>query len=138
MLVAPSNNEQRATMFAFLQEYAQVIPSPDLQVLAWVKEATDGPGPAQLKIVVGLNGWLGHVCQMHVAFAPGWTYSPRIMLQTVFKHAFDTNKRKLVLGIVNSKNEAALRYDLHLGFKELWRIPEMHDDDGDIIVLGMK
>src|SRR5262245_17256307 len=131
MMVAPSNSQQRATMFAFLHEFAQVIPSADLHVLAWVSDE-------RLKVVVGLDSWLGHTCQMHVAFAAGWNYSPRIMLQTVFKHAFDTNKRKLVLGIVNSNNEAALRYDRHLGFKELWRLPEMHNDGGDIVVMGMK
>ena len=59
----------------------------------------------------------------------------------MFNFAFGTEEgqaaREMIIGVVNSKNVAALKYDLHLGFKELFRIPKMHDDDGDVVILGM-
>jgi hypothetical protein len=131
MMVVPQNPAQLSTMLGFLQEYAGAVPTPDMHVIGWVEGDS-------LKIVVGFNGWLGSVCQMHVAFAPDWHFSPRDMLRQVFEHVFTNSGRKLVLGIVNSKNERAMKYDQHLGFREIHRIPGMHDDGGDIVVFGMR
>ena len=42
-----------------------------------------------------------------------------------------------MLGVVNSKNESAMRFNKHLGFKELSRLPEIHDDGGDLVLFKM-
>jgi hypothetical protein len=130
VIVVPQNPEQLFDMLEFLHTFSGVAPTGDTHVIGWV-EGKD------LRIVVGFNGWIGATCMMHVAMQPGWHFTPREMLSKCFRHAFTACERKLVLGIVNSQNERAIRYDEHLGFKELYRIPEMHDDGGDIVVLGM-
>jgi hypothetical protein len=35
-------------------------------------------------------------------------------------------------------DEKAMRMDLHLGYHEIFRLPGMHEDGGDLIVLAMK
>lgn len=131
MMVVPRDEHELNAMFSFLHEFAGVSPTADMHVIGWVDNN-------QLRIVCGINGWLGKVCQIHIAFAPDWHFSPREMLRSVFRYAFVKCKRELVLGIVNSKNAKAMRFDEHLGFKELYRIPGMHDEGGDIVVLGMR
>lgn len=117
-------------MSAFLHHHTGVHPSADLRMIGWVEGDS-------LAICVGFNGFMGKVCQMHVAMRPDFRFSPRLMLREVFRYAFDECEREMVLGVVNSKNEEAMRYDLHLGFKPLFALPKMHDDGGDIVLLGM-
>ena len=129
MIIAPANQEQWNLLAQFLQEYAGVRPGLDLQMMGWI---TDN----QVKVVVGFNSFVGKVCQMHVAMTKGYEFSPRELLRATFEHAFDKLKVKKVIGIVDSTNLKAMRYDAHLGFVEEHRMPGMHDD-GDLVVLGM-
>lgn len=119
-------------MTGFLRHHASVQPATDTQCIGWVTDEQ------KLVIVVGLTSFLGSVAQIHVAFADGWHFSPRSMLRAVFDYAFNKAGREMLLGIVNSKNLKAMRLDLHLGFRELYRLPGLHDDGGDIVVLGMR
>lgn len=130
MIVTPKDQREWSAMMQFLNQYAFVQPSADMALMGWVVDD-------DLKMVVGLNGFLGKVCQMHVAMKPGFKFTPKLMLKRVFSYAFGLRERTMVLGIVNSFNEDAMKYDLHLGFKELWRLPKMHDEGGDIVVLGL-
>ena len=129
MIVLPKDQYEWHTLASFLQR-AGVQPSPDLRVIGWVSEN-------RLAIVVGLNGFLGSLAQIHMAYAPDWHFTPRALLGEVFRYAFTQEKREMLIGVVNSKNTKALRMDLHLGFKELYRLPGMHDDGGDLVLLGM-
>ena len=130
MIVTASNHEEWQALTGFLRHHAGVQPSTDMQCMGWVSEG-------RLVIVVGMNGFLGKVAQIHQAFAPDWHFSPREMLREVFKYAFVTAQRELLLGIVNSRNEKAMRMDEHLGFRELFRLPGVHDDGGDMVLMGM-
>ena len=134
MTIYPQTPEQANVLAAFLQKHAGVAPSTDAKLMAWVETAGD---EAKLCLVVGFNAFLGSVCQMHVAMAPDYHFTPKEMLRATFHHAFNDFKVKKLLGIVNSKNEKAMKYDLHLGFTEEHRMPGMHDDDGDIVILSM-
>jgi len=131
VIVSPTNAEQWQTMAQFLREHANVQPSLDLRMVGWLSEG-------QLVIVVGFNAWIGSVCQIHMAFDRNWHFAPRQLLREVFRYAFIDAKREMLIGIVNSKNERAMRMDLHLGFTEVTRLPGLHDDGGDIVVLGMR
>jgi len=130
MIVAPKNQMEWGSMMQFLTHYTGVSPTMDTQLLGWVVND-------DLKVVVGFNGFLGKICQMHVAMQPDFKFSPRELLKQSFKHAYTVRKCDMVLGIVNSFNHDAMRYDAHLGFKELWRLPKMHEEGGDLVVLGM-
>jgi hypothetical protein len=131
MIALPNSPREWTVLTQFLNHYSFVQPSADLQVMGWVVED-------DLKMVVGFNAFLGKTCQMHVAMKPDWKFTPKLMLRASFEHAFNTRGCELVLGIVNSFNEEALTYDHHLGFEEMWRLPKMHDEGGDIVVLGMR
>jgi hypothetical protein len=130
VIVSPKTPQEWQAMSQFLLQYAFVHPSADLKMIGWVEGNS-------LAICVGLNGFMGKVCQMHVAMRPDFRFSPRLMLREVFRYAFNDCEREMVLGVVNSKNEEALRYDLHLGFKVMYALPKLHDDGGDIVLLGM-
>jgi hypothetical protein len=130
VIVIPRDNREWLVLTEFLRHRALVMPTPDTHCIGWV---SDG----KLVCVVAMQGFLGKVCQMHVAYMPGWHYTPRALLREVFRHAFVTTGREMVLGVVNSKNVKALRMDAHLGFRELYRLHGMHDDGGDLVLLGM-
>lgn len=131
MIVSPTNEQEWMALANFLHAHAHVNFSRDLRMIGWVTED-------RVRMVVGFTDWLGKTCQMHVAMEPGFTYTPREMLAECFDYAFNTAGREMVLGVVNSKNERAMRYDLALGFKVLHALAKMHDDDGDLVLLGMK
>lgn len=133
MIVVPRTPEEWQSLAGFLKHHAGVHPSADLQCIGWVSDEDK-----KLVIVVGFNGFMGSVAQIHLAMAEGWHFSPREMLRECFRYAFVTAKREMLLGVVNSRNDKAMRMDLHLGFRELYRLPAMHEDGGDIVLLGMK
>lgn len=130
MIVSASNQKEWEALAQFLNFHARVAPSTDLKLIGWVREN-------KLVMVVGFNGFMGKLCSIHIASAPEFHYTPKAMLREVFNYAFNTANRELVIGVLNSTNNAAVKYDEHLGFKEMWRIPNMHDDGGDVVVFGM-
>jgi L-amino acid N-acyltransferase YncA len=131
VIVSPRDQKEWSATMQFLNYFAEVQPTADMKMIGWVEDD-------DLKIVVGFNGFMGKTCQMHVAMKPEYKFTPRAMLQASFRYAFVQAERDMVLGIVNSNNTKAMKYDIHLGFKKLWSLPGMHDNGGDIVVLGMK
>ena len=130
MIVRPSNESEWNVLVEFIQKHAHVARSDDLHMFGWVSQD-------QLKMVVALGGFLGKVCQIHVAMLPGFNYTPKLLLNTVFAFVFDECGVEKLIGIVNSKNRAAMKYDLHLGFEEEYRMEGVHDDGGDLVILTM-
>jgi RimJ/RimL family protein N-acetyltransferase len=130
MVVSPNTGDQWQMLSQFLRARAGVQPSADLRMIGWIQDK-------KLCIVVGFNGFIGSVCQIHTAFAPGFHFAPRAMLRAVFEFAFKDAKCKKLLGVVNSNNAKAMKFDTHLGFTEEHRLPGMHDDGGDLVILSM-
>lgn len=132
MIVYPQNLLTHTELAGFLQKYAFVKDTSDAKLIGWIDEKT-----RKILGVVCLNNFIGKVCQMHVASLPGYGFAPRGMLEAVFRHAFGTFGCEKVIGIVNSRNSRAMRFDLRLGFEESYRMPGLHDDGGDIVFLTM-
>lgn len=130
MIVVPKDQEQWSILAAFMQHHSHVCAAPDTRFIAWAEDN-------QLKMCVAFNAFLGKTCQIHVAMNDGYHFTPRLMLVACFSFAFDVLRVETLLGVVNSNNKKALRYDLHLGFKEEHRLIGMHDDGGDIVLLSM-
>jgi hypothetical protein len=127
-------NDERTLNLArqILLDEAGVRATEDLRAMMWVNEHN-----FEIEWVVGYDGFLGKVCQMHVvktAHKP----APRKMLWAAFDYPFNRAGIEMILGVVNSNNEYAMNFDKHLGFKELNRLPGMHDDGGDLVLFGMK
>lgn len=130
MIVARTLEDKKLAADILLREIG-VQPCADMKAIFWVSDVT-----GKIEWLVGYTGFVGKVCQMHmVSFDTHW--SPRPMLFACFDYPFNQLGLRSVLGIVNSTNEKALRYDKHLGFKEVLRLPGCHDDGGDIVVMKM-
>lgn len=131
MLLGCSTPEQRAVAAQILQERIGVQPSADQQALMWLNDET-----GVVEWVVGYNAFIGKTCQMHVVNMEGKT-TPRKLIWAAFDYPFNQAGREVVFGVLNSENPRAVEYDKKLGFKEVHRIPGVHDDGGDIVLLQM-
>lgn len=85
--------------------------------------------------VVGFDGWNGASCQMHVAGEGNWV--SRELIRVTFDYAFNVAGMKVLLGLVPSDNERALKFDKHVGFVEVTRLKDAHPD-GDLVVLELR
>lgn len=130
MIVFPENEQQWKAVALFMQHYAGVEPAPENKYVGWAEEN-------KIKMAVCLNHFMGHMCEIHVAMAKGYTHTPKAMLREVFQLAFDGMKRRALVGVVEEGNEKALRYDKHLGFVEKTRFEGMAANGGDIVILTM-
>lgn len=88
------------------------------------------------EIVAGVivDDWNGASARMHVAGEGNWLN--REFLFFCFDYVFRQLKLNVVIGVVAGDNAKALRFDEHLGFKELTRIPKGHPA-GDLVILTM-
>lgn len=108
-----------------------VKPSSGDQYLFWLN-----PETKQIEWCIGYTSFLGKTCQMHVVNFKK-KYTPRKLLEAAFDYPFNQCGCEIVFGTVNSNNEAAMRYDAHLGFKEANRFRGVHDDGGDLVLFQM-
>ena len=116
-------------------------------VARWVAERTggqyfDGSGQGigwvnHGELVAGVlyDNFTGGSVQMHVA-GVGKRWLVREFLHFCFRYPFEQLKVNKVVGLVDSSNAAALRFDLHLGFQQEAVIKDA-GRTGDIIVLTM-
>jgi hypothetical protein len=58
-------------------------------------------------------------------------------LHEIARHVFITCDRKRIFGLVPSTNEKARKLDIHIGFREVARIPDAVKEGVDYIVLRM-
>jgi len=135
MMAFPNNQQQDVVLSAFMREHALVKRTDDAQYIGWVDNSD--PAKPVLLGAICFNNFIGSTCQLHVAMKDGYHYTPREMLATVMHIAFNRFNVAKLIGIVNSRNEKAMRYDRHLGFVEEHRMPGMHDGGGDIVIMSM-
>lgn len=122
-----------------------IVTGQDQRVGSWVCERTGGSYTEGStvglekdgKLVAGVlyDHYNGASIAMHVA-AEGKRWLNRDYLWFCFWYPFEQLKVKKVIGLVPSTNEAALKFDLHLGFVEEGRIADAVPD-GDLILLTM-
>jgi RimJ/RimL family protein N-acetyltransferase len=127
MAVSP---EARNVAAKLLLEKAYVQPCADLQAMFWVDKDNE------IEWVIGYTAFIGKTCQMHVVNLKGKA-TPRELLFGAFDYPFNFLGIEKAFGVVNSKNENAMKYDQKLGFKEVQRFEGMHDDGGDIVLFAM-
>jgi len=82
------------------------------------------------------EGFNGRNAWMHVALEPGarWT---RRFLWYAFHYPFVEMGLHRLSGYVEASNTAAMRVDLHLGFKPEARLHGAAGDGGDVVVMVM-
>lgn len=86
-------------------------------------------------VAVGFDGWVGRTCCMHTVIQMPEKLN-REMIRESFDYIFNTCQMQCVLGLVDSTNTSAVKFDTRLGFKEVHRISQ-GGIDGDLIVFSM-
>jgi len=133
VIVFPNDETQWNALAAFMQQRAGVDPSQGTKYLGWVDMEEK-----KLAVGVAFNGFMGNLCQIHVAMAENYSYTPKEMLREVFQFAFDGMKRELLIGVVSSLNKKAMKFDKHLGFVEHSRFKKaLYNKTADLIILTM-
>lgn len=132
MLIGANSPELKQLASEILFKEIGVQPSADLQAIFWANPKTN-----EIEWCIGYTSFLGKTCQIHVV-SFGKKYTPRKLLWAVFDYPFNQAGVETLIGIVNSKNDLAMKYDQNLGFKEVHRFYGMHDDGGDIVIFEMK
>lgn len=89
-----------------------------------------------IKAVTVWDGFSQCDCNIHIVSDGTGQWLSRSFLTASFMHPFVQWGLRRVTGLVPAKNSAALRFDLHLGFKREGFIRHALPDD-DIIILGM-
>lgn len=111
--------------------------SDDFRGVLHVPDEYQGQSPRfdHVAIAVGYNCFIGKTCCMHTVI-----HRPEKMTRAIVREAFEFPFQVAgcvaVLALVDSTNEAALKFDTHLGFREVHRI-EGGGLDGDLVVLQM-
>jgi RimJ/RimL family protein N-acetyltransferase len=119
-------------------------------VFAWMRSRLPGYGRSDGARAIGLrrggvlvagvafDGFNGRNLWMHVAADPGGRWLTRGYLDACFRYAFVVCGVDRVSGYVDASNEAARRFDEHLGFKEEARLKGAAQDGGDVILYVMR
>lgn len=127
---------------------AKRIVSDPGRVWAFVNGKTGVPAVAHMKgigleqdgdLIAGVvyEGFTGHNIWMHVAAEPGARWMTREYLRYCFYYPFVECGVGRVSGWVEDSNEAAKRFDEHLGFREEARLKGAARDGGDVILYVM-
>jgi RimJ/RimL family protein N-acetyltransferase len=100
----------------------------------WGSYAAIGQEDAEGNLVVGmvLEGMTATNAFMHVAISDKAKLH-KSMVRACFDYAFNQLDLERVTGLVDADNEAALRFDQHLGFEHEFTIP--NGNGGDVIQL---
>lgn len=89
----------------------------------------------ELRGVVGYDNYNGASIMMHVAGEEGWL--TRDVLWAVFDYPFNVCKVNMVIGLVPSGNEPAIRFNTHIGFKTETVLTGAHPD-GALVLMTMR
>ncbi len=84
----------------------------------------------------GIDSFTQNSCSTHMAID-----NPAVLrhgfLQELARHIFITCGRSNVIGLVPSTNARAMRFNEHIGFREIARIPDAIADGIDYVVMQM-
>ena len=78
---------------------------------------------------------MGNCCQMHIAIEGRLT---RDYIRACFRYPFGTLGYACVIGLVAEGNADALKFDKHIGFREVHRIKQGAAGGEDLIILEMR
>lgn len=104
-------------------------PRLDVRAIGWRENGS-------LRAVTLYDGFSECDCNMHIASDGSGNWLRRAFLMASFMHPFVQWRLRRVTGLVPAKNKDALRFDLHLGFKQEGYLQHALPDD-DLYLLGM-
>lgn len=123
----------------------RLIIGDDARVGPWVCARTGGEysGGTTIgmerggELIAGVlfDNWNGRSMAMHVA-GEGTHWLTRTYLRVAFTYAFKQMKATKLLGLVDASNDAARRFDEHLGFRLEARVADAAPR-GDLLIYSM-
>lgn len=119
-----------ARVWNFVRQYS---PVPMISGMKGVALEKDG----EIQAGVLYEGYTGHNIWMHVAAVPGKRWLNKEFLRYCFHYPFVELGCDRISGWVEASNEAARRFDEHLGFVEETRLKGAARDGGDVILYVM-
>ena len=90
----------------------------------------------ELRAVVVYCNFQGKSCQIHIC-SVGNHWMSKELVNAIFDYPFEKMGLKVILGVISGKNEKSLKLSRKLGFKDVAKIPDAHDD-GDLVILTMR
>ena len=84
-----------------------------------------------------LDSWTANSCTAHIAIEDPLVLRHGFLelgCDFIFNHA----NRGVVIGLVPANNHKALKFDKHIGFKEVYRIKDGYAVDVDYVILEMR
>lgn len=130
MIIVADTPVMHAAMLAFMRNHGlNPHDSEDLRMIGRVEHG-------QLIGVVAYNGFCGRVCQMHVA--GDGNFVSREFLRAAFHYPFVQLELTAVMGVVAANNKRAIRFDGHVGFREVYRVQSGWADGVDLMLLELK
>jgi RimJ/RimL family protein N-acetyltransferase len=106
------------------------LPLPDDTVC--LGQVIDG----ELRAVVVYCNFQGKSCQIHIC-SVGDHWMSKELVNAIFDYPFEKMGLKVILGIISGNNEKSLKLSRKLGFKDVAKIPDAHND-GDLVILTMR
>lgn len=83
-----------------------------------------------------MDNWTKKSCQIHV-----WVGNPFAIkhgfVHETFEYIYLTCGREKVFGLTPANNDKAIKFNKHVGFREVFRLPEAYDDGVDYILFQM-
>jgi len=90
----------------------------------------------EIQAAVVADSFTVDACSVHIAID-----NPLVIkhgfLREVFRHLFLTCARERLFGLVPESNEKAIKFDTHIGFKEVNRIKDGYNKGTDYLLLRM-
>lgn len=119
-----------ARVWSFVRQHVPVNVVSDMKGLGLERDG---------ELVAGVlyENWSGPNVWMHVAAVPGSRWLNREFLRYCFHYPFMELGCSRVSGYVEASNEAARRFDEHLGFKPEAVLKGAATDGGDVILYVM-
>lgn len=122
---------------AFFQERLGLHWSADFRGALYVPDECRGRRMQldDVAIAVGYNAFIGRTCCIHTVIQRPELLT-RGILRESFDYPFNVCGCEAILGLVDSTNDDAMRFDLKLGFREIQRVPN-GGNVGDLVILQM-
>ena len=91
------------------------------------------PGGERVGVCV-MDSWSHNSVQVHM-FIQNSMLLRHGFLEAIGNYVFNTCQKELMIGLVPDDNDAALRLNAHIGFKEMYRIEDGYMQGIDMVLL---
>lgn len=115
----------------------------------WLREALDPvicddtngivaycPDTNEILACAVMDNWTKRSCQIHV-----WIGNPIAIrhgfINETLEYIFLTCDRKTIFGLTPGDNKKAIKFNKHVGFREVFRLPEAYDEGVDYILFQL-